>query len=533
MGIELRDVLKLGGFSECRVIAGHGGLNREIDSITVLEVPEVAKWVKGNELILTSLYAVKEDLEAQNTLIERLYAAGATALAIKPSDFLREISKEIIATGNRLNFPIIEIPNHIKYVDIMVPVMHVIFDKKVVLQEDLEYAMKILNELSLVEQGIEVYAKNIELIIKNEITIESELPTVASYSMGVDIDLLDTEKKRELSIIQRPLQMKRVYKGQDVSCVVVPIIVEGEYLGNITSWGQYDQHLSVDLAILEKAATLLSFEFLKMKVKIDIEQQYESDFIRELLFSHSIREQSVIEWGGNYRITKNSQYVCLLFSVQDSKTSSKQYQLLKNYKLTNILKSIESTALIGSIQNGICIILPVPNGEDMSRLATEYYNKIAGQIGSTYKLFLGIGRVETGLKGIQESFLQAEKALYFSEKAIVSSRIVSYDALGVYRLIYSINNDVELENIYNETLGELVNADGSSELLHTLKTFFEYNEVLKDTSEALFIHVNTLKYRLNKIEELTGYSLRKSEEKLNLFIGLKIYDLLQPEKMEF
>lgn len=533
MDFKLQDVIKLGGFAECRVVAGHEGLHRRIDSITVLEVLEVAKWVKGNELILTSLYAVKDDVDAQQTLIERLHASGATGLAIKPSHFVNEISEEIITTGNRLNFPIIEIPEHIKYLDIMAPIMHVIFDKKVVLQEDVERATKILDELSLENQGIEEYAQNIAFIVKNDITIESELPTVGSFLNGKELESLQYEKKKELTIVQRPLQMKRFIEGEEMDCVVVPIIVEGEYFGNITSWGQYDQHLPADLAILEKAATLLSFELLKRKVKLDIEQQYESDFMRELLFSHNIREKSVIEWGGQYRFTKSHHYACLLFSVHDTKTGTKQYQILKSYKLTNILKKIQTDALVGAIRNGICVILPITEDVDIMKMAHEYYDQIIGQIGSTYHLFLGIGRAELGVKGIQESFLQAEKALYFSEKATGLNQISSYDGLGVYRLIYSVKSDVELKSFFNETIKNLVVVDKSSELLQTLKVYFEHNEVLKDTSDALFIHVNTLKYRLNKIEELTGYSLKKSDEKLNLFIGLKIYDLLQQDTLQF
>ncbi|MFS0689374.1 PucR family transcriptional regulator ligand-binding domain-containing protein [Sporosarcina sp. 179-K 8C2 HS] len=532
MGIKLQDVLKLGGFADCRVMTGHCSLDREIETITVLEVPEVAKWVKGNELILTSLYAVNDDVEAQITLIERLHTAGATALAIKPSNFIKEISQDIIDYGNRIDFPIIEIPEHIKYLDIMSPVMHALFDKKVVLQEDLERATKILDELTLEEQGIHVFAKNLELLVKSEITIESELSSVASYTHQKTLEELKADKKMELSIVQRPLQMNREQEGQETPCVIVPIIVEGEYLGNITSWGKYNQHLATDLAILEKAAKLLSFEFLKKKVKLDIEQQYESDFIRELLFSHNIREKSVVEWGGNYRITRHCHYVSFLFSVQDCRTQNKHYQILKNYKLTNLLKRVRKNVLVGTIRNGICLIIEVGEEEAVAPLAKEYYQKIAGQIGRKYRLFLGVGRVAMGLKGIQQSFLQAEKALYFSERTS-GNHISYYDALGIYRLIYSVDSEKELESFYNETIGNLLKTDKSNELLQTMVTYFECNEVLKDSADALFIHVNTLKYRLNKIEELTGFSLKKSEDKLNLFVGLKIYDLLQQETVQF
>lgn len=529
MKLILRDLLKLGGFSECRLISGEGGLGKSIKSITVLEVPEVAKWVNGDEFILTSLYAVKDDLEAQLQLVERLNASGAAGLGIKPAHFIGEIAKEILEKGDELNFPIIEIPENVTYVELMSPVMHALFNNKIVLQEDLERATKILNELSLREQGIQEYAKTIGFLVNNEITIESELPTINSYLPNRKLQPLEESKKQELSIVRRALQMDRYMGDNIIPCMVVPIIVEGDYFGNITSWGDYGEHLSKDIAVLEKAASLLSFEFLKNKMQLDIEQRYESDFIRELLFSQNIREKSVIEWGGNYRITKNDRYACLLFSVINAETKEKQFLVLKNYRLTNVLKQLYSRALVGAIRNGICIIAPVESTNQLKNLAKQYYIHINGQIGENLELSLGVGKPEVGLKGIQYSFLQADKALYFAERQDKKEHISFYEELGVYRLIYSVRNETELNDFFKETFYKLLEEPKSEEFFYTLKVYFDNNESLKETSKELFIHVNTLKYRLGRIEELTGYSLKKSEDKMNLFIGMRIADLVKTD----
>lgn len=527
MKLILRDLLKLGGFSECRLIAGAGGLDRQIKSITVLEVPEIAKWVNGDEFILTSLYAVKDDLEAQLQLVERLNASGAAGLGIKPAHFIGTIAKEILETGNKLNFPIIEIPENVNYLELMSPVMHALFNNKVVLQEDLERATKILNELSLKDQGIQAYAETIGFLVNNEITIESELPTIDSYISNGKLQSLDNSKKQEFSIVRRALQMDRYINGVAVSCMVVPIIVEGDYFGNITSWGNYDVHMSKDIAVLEKAASLLSFEFLKSKMQLDIEQRYESDFMRELLFSQNIREKSVIEWGGKYQISKNEQYACLLFSVVSVDTREKQFLILRNYRLTSVLKKIYPLALVGAIRNGICIIAPIESVDQLRKLATQYYNQIKGQIGKEHELALGVGKSEIGLKGIQDSFIQADKALYFAEQQNRKDQISFYESLGVYRLIYSVRNEQELNEFFKETFKGLLKEAKNEELFHTLTVYFDNNESIKETAKDLFIHVNTLKYRLNRIEELTGYSLKKSEDKMNLFIGMKIAALLK------
>jgi sugar diacid utilization regulator len=63
-------------------------------------------------------------------------------------------------------------------------------------------------------------------------------------------------------------------------------------------------------------------------------------------------------------------------------------------------------------------------------------------------------------------------------------------------------------------------------LVETLRLYFHYNENLKLTSQEMFIHVNTLKYRIHKIESHTGYGLQRPDEKM-IYQGLKIYEMLE------
>ncbi|MGP4105969.1 PucR family transcriptional regulator [Virgibacillus sp. L01] len=524
--LSLRNAMKLGRFSECEIIAGDKGLNRIIENITIMEVPEVVQWLKGKELILTSLFAIKDDSDAQNLLVRNLHNSGATAIAIKPSQFIESIPKGIIDSANKLGFPVIKIPDDVKYLDILSPVMNHIFNEKVVLQEDLEQATQVLHEISMNSQGVEGFVENVGYLTKNMITVESEFSYIQVPSPEGMISPLGEGQIYELSVIQRPIQYNRKYNGENIACIVSPIIVDGQYYGNITSWGVNNDHLSIDLAILEKASSLLSLEFLQLKVKYDIEQQYKSDFMRELLFSENIKERNVIEWGEKYRITKDTEYVCLLFSVRDRNSEVKNFVELKDYQINTVLQDLKADMLVGHIRNGICIIFPVQEGsENLEKFYEEIYNALSKYVGSTVILSLGIGRVGRGPAGIQKSFLQAEQALHLSETMNHSHKIIYYNDLGAYRLINQLNGNRELLDFYEETIGVLVKQDFHNQLLTTLQTYFYYDEILKLTANSLYIHVNTLKYRINKIESITGCDLKTSEGKMNLFLGLKIHNI--------
>ena len=525
MSISLRNAMKLGKFNECEVVAGHEGLKRVIESVTIMEVPEVVQWLKGKELILTSLFAIRDDLDAQNMLVQNLHTAGATALAIKPSQFVESIPEGILNSANNLGFPIIHIPDDVKYLDILSPVMHHIFNEKVVLQEDLEQATKVLHEISLNAQGVEKFVESVGYLTKNMVTIESKFSFIKVPTFQNKISPLKEDEIYELSVIQRPLHFNRKYGNETISCIVAPIMSERQYFGNITCWEVNNEHLSTDLAILEKASSLLSLEFLKEKVKYDIEQQYKSDFIREILFSENVKGKNFINWGEKYRITKDTEYVCLLFNARDKNSQAKNYVKLKDYQINTIIQEIQPEVLVGHIRNGICIIIPFKEF-NVNKICNKIYDALSNYIGSKLLLSLGVGRTGKGPEGIQKSFIQAEQASYLSETIKNFKGIIHYDDLGAYRLLSQLKGKQVLDDFYEETIGKLIVEDTNNELLKTLKSYFYNNEVLKMTANDLYIHINTLKYRMKKIEDITKQNLKSSEGKMNLFLGLKIHELL-------
>ncbi len=139
----------------------------------------------------------------------------------------------------------------------------------------------------------------------------------------------------------------------------------------------------------------------------------------------------------------------------------------------------------------------------------------------------GIGRkAEASIKGIQESFRQAELALSITRSfASEEDMIIHYDELGIFRLFLHMDNKEELVKFQQETVGILVEYDKNHnlELMRTVEAYFHHNESLSITSDNLYIHVNTLKYRIQKVKALTGLSLQNSEEKMMIHLGMKIH----------
>lgn len=524
MGIPLKNLLKIGGLRECTVVAGHRGIDRLITNVTIMEVPDIVKWLKGNELLLTSLYPIKDDLNAQIELIEKLYEVGTTALAVKPIRFVNSIPLEMKKKADQYGITLLEIPETISYLDILSPAMNAIFNEKVVLQEDLEHATRLLNEISISNSDFNHFIETLSSLTKSKVCLESHVPFIQVSPQEDCLLPMTSGQLKELEVIQRPVRMLRKNCDQlDESCIVAPISIDGVLYGTITCWNYHFEFMEVDLAIQEKAASLLSLEFLRKKVRYEIEQQYKNNFLQDLLFNQVMNIQDLVERGKTYGFQESESYLCII--VVEKEKSDKDIFTKRMNQIEALTKGGAPQIIIGTIRNSLILLVPRKKraAQELKKLIERFQTLIEQIVHE--RLRLGYGSAYTGVRGIRKSFSEAEKAITLGAKLWNVKSIIHFSNLGVYRLISLIEDSNELESYYEESMKKLVSYDKESELnlIETLELYFVCNESLKKTADQLFIHVNTLKYRLQKIKQITGLSLQNSEDKLMLQIGLKIH----------
>ncbi|MDK2881079.1 MAG: PucR family transcriptional regulator, purine catabolism regulatory protein [Clostridia bacterium] len=128
---EALDLIVLNGIKVGRVIAGFGGLDNIITSVSVIEVPDATRWYRGNELQITAFYSIKDDVKAQVRVIERIAQCNCSALVLCHTGiFLKEVSQELIDAANYYKLPLILVPAELAYIDIITQVLEAIIDKQ-------------------------------------------------------------------------------------------------------------------------------------------------------------------------------------------------------------------------------------------------------------------------------------------------------------------------------------------------------------------------------------------------------------------
>jgi carbohydrate diacid regulator len=137
------------------------------------------------------------------------------------------------------------------------------------------------------------------------------------------------------------------------------------------------------------------------------------------------------------------------------------------------------------------------------------------------KANIGIGTMVTNIKDLARPFKEAQTALEVGQVFDTEKSVVSYENLGIARLIYQLPTtlcEMFLSEVFRN--GSLDNLD--QETLQTIQCFFENNLNVSETSRKLFVHRNTLVYRLEKIRKITGLDLREFDHAITFKVALMV-----------
>ena len=155
-------------------------------------------------------------------------------------------------------------------------------------------------------------------------------------------------------------------------------------------------------------------------------------------------------------------------------------------------------------------------------LSTEFYCNAV----------VGIGTRVTGIKDLAHSFKEAQVALEVGKVFDTEKSIISYENLGIARLIYQLPTtlcDMFLKEVFKR--GSIDSLD--QETLFTIQKFFENNLNVSETSRKLFVHRNTLVYRLEKIKKLTGLDLREFDDAIVFKVALMVNKYLDSSPIKY
>lgn len=343
-----------------------------------------------------------------------------------------------------------------------------------------------------------------QVIITNEagiIVASSERSRIGNYHEGAYLAMKNQQKMIMTEEMCR--RLKGVRKG-----IVLPITIEGKPIGVLGITGD---PLKVELygRIVQRMAELFINETINQMTQEKKARNLELfvfDWINDNMETEHLIERSNFF---NIDLHKYEQIICLQIPAPIDHLSFKDILLLKR-----IWDSSED-ALFARLGQGRLIII------DTGYRKEELYDKLVYFLEDTEselgkEVHVGVGKV-TDYLDLRTSYEQAERACFIANS---ERRIVFEEDLQFEMLQYSISPEVK-EKFIKRTIAPILSDDV---LMNTLYAWLKNNLSINETAKALYIHKNTLYYRLKKIEEKTKGDLKNTDHVVLLYLGMKFFE---------
>ena len=166
--------------------------------------------------------------------------------------------------------------------------------------------------------------------------------------------------------------------------------------------------------------------------------------------------------------------------------------------------------------------------EDLERMAKKIEDTLRNEL--FVRTVIGIGTISEHLRSLADSYKEAQTAIEVGKVFDTEKTIINYENLGIGRLIYQLPTtlcEIFLSEVFKKNTIESLDQ----ETLFTINKFFENNLNVSETARKLFVHRNTLVYRLEKIKKLTGLDLRLFDHAIVFKVALMVRKYLSSREM--
>jgi len=530
-----------------KVLAGEEGLNQRITQINVMEVPDIVDWVHGGEFLLTTAFSIKDDISILKKLIPRLKKKGVVGIGIKMKRYIEKLPDDIINIANKYKFPIIEIPYKVSYTDIMMPVLTEIISKQTSVLMKIEEIHNELIRVMLRGGSFKEILEGIFGTIGNTVAIKDEIFNVV-VAHGSKEKKIEIEKKLEDEKLEESTHNMTIVEddllGNKVNRITIPIYVDERYYGYLAIWEDNKKLTPIEISSLESSIPVIALHILKKISIFEIESRHKVEFFDDLLSSDEKRQQLAVDRAALFDFDRRLGYSALVISIKNIKGFVKEtlnnstflYQL--NSKIMRIIDRLsrnkEYKLVYGNKSDQIIVLYgttPDKSGEKVKKEVISFVNDVIKSVEEEIKdisISIGIGRFHKEPAQLWKSYNEARRSLQ-NKRVDYKSEYMHFDNLGIYRIFHMEEMEGELHQFYRDTLEPLVMYDKEkgSELVKTLQMFFQSGGNLKKVSEEMFTHYNTIVYRMQRIKDITGMNLEDQNDRLNLQVSFKIYDMFR------
>lgn len=518
MSVEFKNLLTLPSLREAEVVAGKAGLGQPVTSINVLEQSNVDKLRKelfnqedkyGSEIAISGLMTIAHDVNAQVKLIQHLQHEGEIGLILYyVGVFIPEVDQRLIDICDQLDFPLVVMPEgepSLRYSEVIYEVVEAIIKQEM---EETSFSNQILEQISKLPSN----QRNVDTMLKM-LTDRTHSSIVLTDIRGqmINAGTWPSISTLDLSYMVEQTTDASIQTIDSVSVVKRPIFHNGM---ETIQFYMFKETQPLTENMVEQAAEVVQI-FMNLWG-----QNYEAvntqELVKAILNDESVKMRRL---GAILHIDVGS--ISNVWFVHVKDPAERKFVM---YHLKEEMKLRFNVLLVELFEETVVVFMDEgKTEEDFTTIASQIFEHLQEeQLETTIVQYLGMNTTTD----VQAAYIKMEK--YFEQAQFLYPQQQIFTQLH-FQFVAECERVVsEGEKAIRQALVLLQPLMPQEELLETLAVFLlDAQSHYAKAGELLFVHMNTIKYRIKRINEIVHYSVTKLPESLIYYRAIAIWRLLK------
>lgn len=541
----INDLFVLEGMKECTVLAGHRGLTRHVEFVNISDTPDVINFLDKNHLLLTTGYGFYDNTEKMCALIEQMHAYNCSGIIIKINRFFKKLPAKVKLLADDLAFPIIDLPTERTLGDLSRHILNYLNDHEA---EKLYYALHVqkkFSDMMVREYDLNTLVEQLGYFLNRPALILNHRGEVITGSHDFNVDAMTIIKNDILTTIRNDLETARqgytfdIAQPEHESVTTFPIQTKRKSPSMLTIIDAATLPYPYSQMAIEQAGNVISFTLIKVQSVTENSRLLKNNFFADLIETRLQSEKEITNRANYYGLNENMESICVVCTIE---TGDDNYETLQFYEEkvgelhNSIYDQLEDELISGNMdatlftkEKYFVMILQFSNYNETERdTVYKFIEQAEKNINCQYPISFGISNPAHSLIEIPIAYKQAVEAILNGYDLNMSGFIRFYKTREIKELLNTLPLR-NLKELYENTFKTLAypKTKEDIELVKTIKVFLDHQCEISDTSRKLYVHRNTVKYRVNKAEKLLNCSLDSPEDSLRIRVALVSGSILE------
>jgi purine catabolism regulator len=533
---------------ELRVCAGEDGLDLPVRWVHISELLDPTPWLSGGELLLTTGMLL-ETPEHQRAFVERLAEHQLAGLGIGTGFAHEAVPEAIVEAAGERGFPVFEVPYDVPFIAITEAAFTRLVNEQYAVLRRAIAAHERLERIVLSQRGLEALAAALASLIGASIvildgrgeprvhwTFRRALPEYALTELSRE--LRQRAQRREARPFvpsfalegNRGLALPVGADGSPRTGASAPAAVPEAWLVALKDTGPLSDF---DRLTLRHAVTIVALELLRDRVAGETERRLAGDIVAAMVGGELTGAELArrLEPFGLSR-----EVATIVVSLQGSRNGSEPLLAA----VAGALREEALPAVVASTAPLVCALVAGLPEPELFALAQRLSDRLTKALGAG--MHLGVGRAVPAGE-TRRSFHEARCALEAAALGLggvahngssTGNGVATYKDLGSFQLLLSLQDDEALRLFCDSILGPIEASEGryGGELMRSLEAFIECNGQWERAAKRLYCHRHTLRYRIRRVESLTGRNLQNARDRIEFWLALRGRELVRGSRME-